>query len=244
MKAEHINLIEYGNPTREEMEILAKNIRLESAYSKFVSSVSVPENSSELTLSELNLVAEKTSDFYPKHPLMVAYADYDFELEEAFYKQLRAYQLTDEQMSEIKDLVTKARKVTDPVLLRAKFKYGRPRPYQLARVFRIRLFPFASNSAQTPSFPSGHSFQAHLWGSLVVSLHPHLRDPITDFIQKVSESRIALGLHYPSDVDAGYHLSTTILEDKSFNDYMNLKEEPKEESKYDEDITSTQESTP
>ena len=244
MKAQDINLIEYGNPTREEMEMLAKDLKLPTPFAKFVSEVSSPENSSDMTLMELNVVAEKTSDFFPKNQLMVAYADYDFHLEEAFYKQIKAYNISEEEMKSVQSLIKKARVVSDPILLRAKFHFGRPRPYQLARVFRIRLFPFASNSAQTPSFPSGHSFQAHLWGSLAVSVLPQLRDPITDFIQKVSESRVALGLHYPSDIDAGYHLSTILLEDKSFCDYINLQEEPKEESKYDEEITSNQESMP
>ena len=49
-----------------------------------------------------------------------------------------------------------------PLILKLKYKYQRPRPYQLAQYYKLKLFPLRSNSVGTPSFPSGHTIQSQL----------------------------------------------------------------------------------
>jgi membrane-associated phospholipid phosphatase len=84
---------------------------------------------------------------------------------------------------------------------------GRPRP----------IVPAALTTASESSFPSGHAAgTAALCASLLILLLPRLRRvPATlltvlgvVFCLAVAASRIALGVHYPSDVVAGLLLGT------------------------------------
>ena len=72
-------------------------------------------------------------------------------------------------------------------------------------------------SAQTQSYPSGHTIQAYY---LALLLHQHhdplniiLKEELLTLANNISQSRIDAGVHFPSDIQAGitiaYHLFNT-----------------------------------
>jgi hypothetical protein len=86
------------------------------------------------------------------------------------------------------------------------------------------LFPYDTTSSHTPSYPSGHAFQAYIWASCIGSHFPAILDKLNDFASDVAQSRISLGVHYPSDIDAGYYLCQLFMDNQEFQD-MFLKED-------------------
>jgi undecaprenyl-diphosphatase len=54
-----------------------------------------------------------------------------------------------------------------------------------------------------PSFPSGHAAGSFAVAAFVVMLHPRAGTAIFALAALISVSRVALGVHYPSDVVAG-----------------------------------------
>ncbi|HEX5115626.1 MAG TPA: phosphatase PAP2 family protein [Pseudonocardiaceae bacterium] len=76
---------------------------------------------------------------------------------------------------------------------------GRPRPaVELAPlVRRLTIAP------RTTSFPSGHSASAAAFATGVVLESPLLGIPVAVLAAAVATSRVAVGVHYPSDVVAG-----------------------------------------
>ena len=75
----------------------------------------------------------------------------------------------------------------------------RPRPYQ--KTESVKLAPGVETSDY--SFPSGHSCGAYYIASKMAEKYPHLSESLFNLAEKIAQSRIQAGVHYPSDIEAG-----------------------------------------
>ena len=103
-------------------------------------------------------------------------------------------------------------KASVPLLLALKFRYNRPRPSALAFMYGVDLVPFASKTADSPSYPSGHAFQAYLAAAVLARLRPQDAAELYGLAARVAQSRINLGLHFPSDVEYGQALAQSVAQ--------------------------------
>lgn len=81
---------------------------------------------------------------------------------------------------------------------------GRPRPYEDCGDIRACV-----PALDRFSFPSGHTLHAVAYSLLLSWYFPSLALPLALFTGMVIVSRVALGLHYPSDVLAGLVIGLT-----------------------------------
>jgi len=75
-------------------------------------------------------------------------------------------------------------------------------------MLRIRPYNIDSNikpleQPDWAAFPSGHSFYAHLLVYLYSDLAPELSDIFLNDAQAIAHSREIIGVHFPSDSEAG-----------------------------------------
>jgi len=91
----------------------------------------------------------------------------------------------------------------DGLVLYYKKKYGRSRPSQEG----VRHYLPSS----TPSYPSGHTTEAFVFANILSKLHPEHKESFFKLAELISLSRVVLGLHYPSDNDAGKTLAEFII---------------------------------
>ena len=97
-------------------------------------------------------------------------------------------------------------------ILELKYHYNRPRPYQLAEFYNIEDFKIHNlDSAKTPSYPSGHSVQGYLMGSILGNKYPSHYQQFMDLGAFVSESRLMASVHFPSDVEFGEKVGILIF---------------------------------
>jgi undecaprenyl-diphosphatase len=75
---------------------------------------------------------------------------------------------------------------------------GRPRP--CARIEMVRR---CVEPRDEFSFPSGHTLHAVVFSAVAIVYFPSLAYALVPFTVLTAVSRVALGLHYPSDVFAG-----------------------------------------
>ena len=206
-----LNQVTYGNPTQEIKVLLQKKGLVDDLFEK-LKNADMPLNDSELTREELNEVAEgillledtENKDFLSR------YKSYDRSLIQTLvtiFKQkgIDVQELCEEIFNDINPLVAKL-----------KVHFNRPRPYQLANYYKLKLFPFNSFSANTASFPSGHTVQAYVMLNVIGSMHPTHYKFSKSVIDDVAESRVNLGLHFPSDNDFAKEVGESILKHKEF----------------------------
>lgn len=84
-----------------------------------------------------------------------------------------------------------------------KWYYNRIRPYQLAKMFNIKINRLLLDTMVTPSFPSGHSTQSYLIANYFGEIYPDIKKDLLYLADKICVSRMAAKAHYPSDIAFG-----------------------------------------
>lgn len=161
-----------------------------------------PANSSQQTRDELETMAN--ANLLHKNPAKLEHK-YDDEFLWAFEKLVKE---ANEDWDDVyfNKLVKEAASIT----IRLKYKFNRPRPFQLGKVLGIEVTKYSSSTAKTPAFPSGHTTQAVLVACVIGKKYPELKEKAMKIAEKVSLSRLVGGHHYPSDIEYGKQLGKWI----------------------------------
>ena len=95
---------------------------------------------------------------------------------------------TSEELSKITQRHTK-------VVMFLKNLFNRARPYQVNKDLKNYKTP----TSASPSFPSGHSLQAHYLAKKLSEKYPEKRELFYELAEKIGLGRVYAGVHYPSD---------------------------------------------
>ena len=93
-----------------------------------------------------------------------------------------------------------------------KYKYLRPRPYQLAPYYDKGVQSKDMAAEGSPSYPSGHSMVGYALSKLYADLYPEYADEFERVGMKVALSRVQAGVHFPSDIEYAKMLIDSIFE--------------------------------
>ena len=111
-----------------------------------------------------------------------------------------------------KEYVNKVIKESGKFIMKLKYHYNRPRPYQVAEVYGMNLNGTETDSMKTPSYPSGHAVQAYLIGELFSSVDPKGSYQYHELVERVAHSRIIAKGHYPSDKSYGKKVAKVLFQ--------------------------------
>ena len=81
------------------------------------------------------------------------------------------------------------------IILAFKYIINRPRPNQIDS----SIIPINTNTAKTPAYPAGHSYQAYLLYKHLSKKYPEKKELLRKIALRCDECRVKAGLHYPSD---------------------------------------------
>ena len=98
------------------------------------------------------------------------------------------------------------------LIMQLKNHYQRARPYQYALYGNQKLNPYQTFSGNNPSYPSGHATQSHFLFSIISSHYEEKAPQLMSVAKKVTESRLILGVHFPSDNSFGTKIAERLLE--------------------------------
>lgn len=210
--------LEYGNPTQEELLLIKKETYLDVLFPDLCY-YSFPNNSSDATVEELNNIVDCLSAVKGKVEFENRYKIYDRNLA-AYFKELLRKQ--DKKAEEIDFIVDTIIEDSLPLILKLKYYHQRPRPYQLAHYYKLKLFPYKGLSNHSPSYPSGHAFQAKLLTEVIGNKFPELFSQMQKIFDDINYSRLYLGFHYQSDIDAGIFCANEVLKLQEFKSKYNI----------------------
>lgn len=111
-----------------------------------------------------------------------------------------------------KELVDSLIKSSAGIIIDLKFKFNRPRPFQLASHYNIDFGNEKLESMHTPSYPSGHSIQGILIGKVLQTKLPITTDSFIEAGKRISYSRNLGRAHFPSDSRMGEDIGTAMYE--------------------------------
>ncbi len=193
-----VNKMNYNDgPTEKHQSKIDYPITLFEDFE--ISLMPYPENSSKQTINELKELSliEGDEEFVKEHD----------DVDGIFQKKHKELGL-EFNRDEAKDLLRQSSKY----IMKEKYKYNRPRPYQLAEFYNIDLNGFDLDSMKTPSYPSGHATQGYLLGKFYSDRHPDYRKEFMRLGEDVAESRIVAKAHFPSDKKAGIDLAEKLFD--------------------------------
>lgn len=208
----NLDSVTYGNPTQEQLEYLSKESYLDYLFDELVP-YRFPKNSTEATKEELNQIAESIEVLKKNENHLKWYRIYDRGFKSYFIEGLKKEEVDEKEAIE---LVNSIMEDTKPLLVKLKYYFQRPRPYQLAEYYKLKLFPFESRSADSPSFPSGHAYQGKIITEVLGNRYPQLYANMQKVFSDICYSRLYMGLHYQSDIDVGIFCAEQVLTDLTF----------------------------
>jgi hypothetical protein len=208
-----INNINFGNPTQEETKLLLNECLFDDLFVKFQSS-NFPLNSSEETKKELNEIINKLTDIgLPDNKKYLdRYTFYDRNLIQAILNNFRSDKV------DIEKIVSQVVEDVSPLIIKLKYHNQRPRPRQLSKYYKLKLIPYSSQTANNPSFPSGHTVLAYAILSVIANKIPEYNERAFQMIEDIAYSRVYLGLHYPSDNAFAYEIGEAIVKHPKFTE--------------------------
>lgn len=214
----NLDLITYGNPTIEQVTYLQRESYLDSLFPE-LNTYRFPKNTSEATKEELNQIVDYLKVIEGKDDFLNRYKGYDRNLRKSFSEfLLKDVEGKDELVKTIESIIED----TKPLLLKLKYYFQRPRPYQLAEYYKLKLFPYESHSADSPSFPSGHAFMGRIITEVIGNLKPQSYALMQKVFTDICYSRVYMGLHYQSDIDVGIFCADKVLATKEFKEKFKL----------------------
>ena len=164
-----------------------------------------PENESDTTKQELNELVDylEDMDIVDNEKIRKRYIFYDRNLFQAIINTFRTDKV------DIKQLIDDIDNDITGLIVKLKYFYQRPRPYQLANYYKLKLFPINTKSGHSPSFK---------WSLYRVHTNNFKNLP-SAFRNKKNWKmfgRCYMGVHYQTDNDFAFLVAQKILKQPEF----------------------------
>lgn len=205
-------MLTYGNATRDLIPFLQTETFLDSLLSELYS-YPYPDNNSQEVIDEINKLTDLTNSMANDQDKINRFALYDSGFENYLVNSL--YNVGVPQQ-EVIDTINSLKLDILPLIIKLKYFYQRIRPNQLSHMLQMRLYPYPSISADTPSYPSGHTYSAKIYCNVLGNMYPRFFQELDKLAKDVSDSRQFMGLHYASDAAFANYVADCVLSHPEF----------------------------
>ena len=108
------------------------------------------------------------------------------------------------------ELISELKRQIDTITLNLKYSFNRLRPRETAKFYGKNLVPHVA--VDTPSYPSNHTAVGYVVAGGLAKKYPEHERELLRIAEDNANSRVSLGVHFTSDVDAGKELADRLLD--------------------------------
>ena len=199
MGRSELNDIKFG-PVSSKMEFKTPLVNISASE---INLPDPPLNDSQTTLTEINRIRRAVKDRTPDEETFIHLAD------DNMIDLFKSAAVSNDLKFDERYFIDLKRQLS-PLAMGLKFRYNRPRPYQVAEALKLDFDYSDLPSAKTPAYPSGHAIHAHSIANVLSFLYPRFDRVFRNLADRISLSRIQAGVHYPSDIAAGEEVANMI----------------------------------
>lgn len=98
-----------------------------------------------------------------------------------------------------------------PICFYLKNIIQRPRPSQIAWYYNTNLYQSIHTDANSAAYPSGHALDSYAIAKYFGRSMPELQGELDVFAQRVADSRVYCGIHYPSDSEISQKICSIVF---------------------------------
>jgi hypothetical protein len=182
----------YGNPGKHHMELIENSEVLRLWASKLQPLLHMPYPCDVTTHGEIQYLIQKHTTVTQDD---IAYANHiDTNLLEVWSDYIGSfgYVISADQLDQwIAPF--------DPIIDYLKLHYNRPRPFQIAGQLNLPMYPTVRCGSTDSAYPAGHTLHSLYIYHKLVALHPMYKREWLRMVCDVADTRLDLGVHYPSD---------------------------------------------
>jgi len=213
-----LNQLAYGQATIEERMLIDSGTQFEK-HVKVFQNDPYPENVSTEAKQEIYEIVAKLEKLVDED-----WRKKCFFIDRQLGKYLNGYA----QKAGVRHFKSIFEQVNDlylnSLIFQTKYYYNRLRPNQLAYYLKMGLTSANTTTGNTPSYPSGHTLQAHFFTKLISDV---MNIPWDDEpTREVAASRMSMGIHYKTDNDFAIKISEYLLDTDEYAELVeNIKKE-------------------
>ena len=213
-----LNQLAYGQATIEERMAIDSGTQFEK-HVKVFQNDPYPENISPAAKQELYEIVSKVDKLTNEE-----WRKRCFFIDRQLGKYLNGY-AEKAGMRQFKSIFEQVNHLyLNSLIYQTKYYYNRLRPNQLAYYLKIGLTSANTRTGHTPSYPSGHTLQAHFYTKLISDV---MNIPWEDeATREVAASRMSMGIHYKTDNDFAIKISEYLLDTDEYKELVeNIRKE-------------------
>jgi len=206
-----INLV-FGNPNREFLSTLGEENYLDSLLPE-LKNYPPPSYDSSDQEQEVNELVEMCNSLQSDENTEQRYLYYDTDFDKYIIGIMSNAGIS---KTEVEEILNSLKAETAPLMMKLKYHYQRIRPLQLSLYFNLPLYPYISKTAQTPSYPSGHAYQAKIYCEVLGNRYPQYYQSLQKLAEDIAISRMYLGVHYRSDIEFAKYCADLVVNHPDF----------------------------
>lgn len=215
-KLSSIKDLKYGRVNREDLEYLMNSDEILSKVIKQFKDNPYPETKETKKEIEAIISVQKKA---MSNQNWKTYLNFSKDADEDLHETISAHlhklniEISPELLESFNDEI-------GLIITSLKIHYNRPRPYQVAYYTEQELNPFETVSGNSPSYPSGHACQGWFTCLYLIKKHPEKKAELETLAKMIENSRVILGVHYPSDNLFGKKIAETIVNIPNFENLL------------------------